>query len=416
MMVHPSKETMQHANYDRWVREVQKLWSQIFQLDESDYDRKDLINMFRDAYNDLSATVQDLVPFDNLLEYLPNAISDTIVTMVNAAGGKTPQPDWEQDYSHILVGGEVLNRGYTIEGLTVSYMPRGKGVGNADTIQQRARWFGYKADYLGYCRVYLTDEQQNIYRRYVNSEETVRRKLREIAVTGKSLNEWRRAFPLPSGLRPTRHDVIDREYYRYNYSHEWFEQQWPHASVEAIENNRVIIKQIISKLSPYFKVEVGRTEMQNHFIASGIDFTFIYEELLKKIQIEKDDSYKYDVLIQQIEDYLQWKEYNANKCTLYLMSGGKPRKRNIDDEGKIPYIFQGPTRGKSGERYQGDNKFYSQEEVTVQIHVINVAKNDNIIIEDVPTIAVRLPKEMSENWIIQTDKKVSKKFARPNWE
>ncbi|GCE05750.1 Z1 domain-containing protein [Dictyobacter aurantiacus] len=417
MMVHPSKETMQHANYDRWVRDIQQLWSQIFQLDKSDYDRKDLVNMFRDAYNDLSATVQDLASFDDLLEYLPHAISDTIVTMVNAAGGKTPQPDWEQNYSHILVGGEVLNRGYTIEGLTVSYMPRSKGVGNADTIQQRARWFGYKADYLGYCRVYLTDEQQEIYKKYVNSEEAVRRKLREIAVSGKSLNEWRRAFPLPPGLRPTRHDVIDREYNRHNYSHEWFEQQWPHASFEAVEINRVIVKQVISDLSPYFKVEAGITEMQNHLVASGIDLTSVYEELLTKFQItEHDESYNYDALLQQIDDYLQRPERKVNKCTVYLMSGGRQRRRSIDEEGKIPFVFQGPTRGKTGERYQGDSKFYSQDEVTIQIHIINISKDDKVITENVPTIAVRLPEEMSESWIIQTDRKASKKFARPNWE
>jgi hypothetical protein len=39
------------------------------------------------------------------------------MTEVNAARGQTPQPDWRQIYSHIVVG-EVPNRGYTLEGLT----------------------------------------------------------------------------------------------------------------------------------------------------------------------------------------------------------------------------------------------------------------------------------------------------------
>ncbi|MCB9109273.1 MAG: hypothetical protein H6633_34285 [Anaerolineales bacterium] len=42
-----------------------------------------------------------------------------------------------------------------MEGLTVTYMPRGAGIGNADTIQQRARFFGYKRDYQQYCRIFL---------------------------------------------------------------------------------------------------------------------------------------------------------------------------------------------------------------------------------------------------------------------
>ncbi len=48
-----------------------------------------------------------------------------------------------------------MDRGFTVKGLTVTYMPRGLGEGNADTVQQRARFFGYKESYLGYCRVRL---------------------------------------------------------------------------------------------------------------------------------------------------------------------------------------------------------------------------------------------------------------------
>lgn len=40
----------------------------------------------------------------------------------------------------------------------MTYVLRGPGMNQSDTIQQHARWFGYKADYLGYCRVYLSDE------------------------------------------------------------------------------------------------------------------------------------------------------------------------------------------------------------------------------------------------------------------
>ena len=96
------------------------------------------------------------------------------MTEVNTARGRTPQPDYRQFYAHILVGGEVLNRGVTVEGLTVTYMPRGRGTGQADTIQQRARWFGYKADYLGYCRVYLSAAMRLVYRAYVDHEERLR--------------------------------------------------------------------------------------------------------------------------------------------------------------------------------------------------------------------------------------------------
>ena len=49
----------------------------------------------------------------------------------------------------IAVGGDVLSRGLTIEGLTVSYFYR--IVGAADTLLQMARWFGYRPGYETSC-------------------------------------------------------------------------------------------------------------------------------------------------------------------------------------------------------------------------------------------------------------------------
>ena len=76
------------------------------------------------------------------------AFRNTRVLEVNARGGRTPPVDWRSAYGWILVGGQAMDRGFTVEGLTVTYMPRGIGVGNADTVQQRARFFGYKRRYF----------------------------------------------------------------------------------------------------------------------------------------------------------------------------------------------------------------------------------------------------------------------------
>ncbi len=68
---------------------------------------------------------------------------------------KTPSIRWNDFYSHILVGGQAMDRGFTVEGLTVTYMPRSLGTGQVDTTLQRARFFGYKGSYLGFCSVWL---------------------------------------------------------------------------------------------------------------------------------------------------------------------------------------------------------------------------------------------------------------------
>lgn len=56
----------------------------------------------------------------------------------------------------IAVGGNSLSRGFTLEGLSVSYfIRRGR---NYDTLMQMARWFGYRDGYEDLCRIYLPSE------------------------------------------------------------------------------------------------------------------------------------------------------------------------------------------------------------------------------------------------------------------
>lgn len=53
----------------------------------------------------------------------------------------------------ILVGGAKLSRGFTIEGLTISYYRR--VTKQADTLMQMGRWFGFRAGYKDLVRLYI---------------------------------------------------------------------------------------------------------------------------------------------------------------------------------------------------------------------------------------------------------------------
>ena len=163
MLVHPSVLTAQHAAFYRWVRSLQSSWSRL--LDSNDaadkQDREALICEFRMAHDDLAQTEPDIPNFNQILPVLPQAVRRTVVYEINRRpsnqfkGIDDIDEFWRSDYSFILVGGQSLERGFTVEGLTTTYMPRGIGVGQADTVQQRARFYGYNRGHLGYCRIYL---------------------------------------------------------------------------------------------------------------------------------------------------------------------------------------------------------------------------------------------------------------------
>jgi hypothetical protein len=54
----------------------------------------------------------------------------------------------------IAIGGYSLSRGFTLEGLTTSYILRNSKM--SDTILQMGRWFGYRDGYADICRIFIT--------------------------------------------------------------------------------------------------------------------------------------------------------------------------------------------------------------------------------------------------------------------
>ncbi|HEX7955665.1 MAG TPA: Z1 domain-containing protein, partial [Pyrinomonadaceae bacterium] len=362
---------------------------------------------FREAYNDLARTVPDILPFEDLVGVLQRAIRETVPIEVNARGeGRTPPVEWQQDYSHILVGGQAVERGYTVEGLTVTYMPRGRGVGNADTIQQRARWFGYKAGYLGYCRVYLSSETADAYRSYMEHEEDIRHRLREHSRKGGSLKEWKRAFLLDTGLRPTRNSVLSLDYMHDVYSNDWFTPRAPHESPDAVAENRALVQRFISNYR--FSPDVGderRQEHQRHLVATGVPLRDAYENLLIPLRTPRaSDSTPFTGLRLQIERYLS---YNPDAtCTVYRMSGDIVRDRDVKENiDELRRLFQGAHPDTKGEIYPGDSKIRVKGELTIQIHTLRMLKRkeQRVLAKDVPAIAVFVPAEMTAGWLVQEE-------------
>ncbi|CAH0229960.1 Z1 domain-containing protein [Rhodococcoides fascians] len=58
----------------------------------------------------------------------------------------------------ILIGGQKLSRGFTVEGLTVTYFRR--RAQNAATLMQMGRWFGFREGYRDLVRLYLGREEK----------------------------------------------------------------------------------------------------------------------------------------------------------------------------------------------------------------------------------------------------------------
>lgn len=99
------------------------------------------------------------VSFNELRPFVAQCLSKICagkpVRVVNGEGkNKDDTPNFDQDSVWaILVGGTKLSRGYTVEGLTVSYYRRPAGA--ADTLMQMGRWFGFRQGYQDLVRLFI---------------------------------------------------------------------------------------------------------------------------------------------------------------------------------------------------------------------------------------------------------------------
>ena len=160
--------------------------------------------------------------FDELKPYIAEAIAEMTsggadpVLIVNS--DKSVQAQQEAlDFDkgrvwRILVGGAKLSRGFTVEGLTVSYFRR--KAGQADTLMQAGRWFGFREGYRDLVRLYIRrDHKVDLYEAFealLLDEEAFRDELGKYAgldEDGKPLVEPRQIPPLVSQhlpwLKPT---------------------------------------------------------------------------------------------------------------------------------------------------------------------------------------------------------------------
>ncbi|WP_249351246.1 Z1 domain-containing protein [Corallococcus exiguus] len=77
------------------------------------------------------------------------------VVVLNSSTGEELEYDERPDRQLIVVGGNRLSRGLTLEGLTIAYFLRTTTM--ADTLLQMARWYGFRSGYDDLIRIWTTD-------------------------------------------------------------------------------------------------------------------------------------------------------------------------------------------------------------------------------------------------------------------
>lgn len=139
---------------------------------------------------------------------VPEGWRDVQAALVRAAGPievrkvNSKSPDkldyrrYKNEGLHVIaIGGFALSRGFTLEGLTVSYFLRNSMM--YDTLLQMGRWFGYRDGYADVCRIFMTEEAIDWYAHISDAIDELRDEFNRMERAG--------ARPVDFGLKVRAH-------------------------------------------------------------------------------------------------------------------------------------------------------------------------------------------------------------------
>lgn len=112
-------------------------------------------------------------PFEEITPHINTFLEYPVeVLQINSSSDDVLDYDRDPSQKCIVVGGNRLSRGLTLDCLLVSYYVR--RARNYDTLMQMGRWFGYRQGYVDLTRIYLTEDLEGWFRALVGVELELR--------------------------------------------------------------------------------------------------------------------------------------------------------------------------------------------------------------------------------------------------
>ncbi len=381
MLIHPHKETKWHWRYSELTKDYLNFAYGTLKGDDED-DKAALIKEFSKAYKELQKTCRKLCAYDDIVASLPEAIqhAKSGIIVVNSTNKEKIQ--WT--IANILIGGEILGVGFTVKGLTISYMLRTSPKGQIDSMQQRARFFGYRGKDLSLTRVYLSEETHAAFRDYVKHEEGTREELKKMQKAGKSLKKWRRHFLVRAGMQLTRKSIQSLITIRADAMKTMHPMQ-PYFRAEEYNLEHLQLLDEVTKkwgLKEDKGTKANWTDAQRH-LSTYVDADRALDDIVAKFNwSDENDSARWDSSFYLLKLMVEETKKAGSKPQFKVMVM-RPSARGQGERGVTTgawELLQGRSSG-----YPGDKAMADPEVTTIQLHCYTFkhGRNGNILGKDV---------------------------------
>lgn len=397
MMVHPDGYNDSNEKFYRWIANKINSWLLIINSKQGDPSRKVLLEQFRQEYNEITKYIDDAPTFEDTIIHLGQVLLRTQMHLVQDRSSINVEPekniDWSKSPSHILVGANILNRGFTVEHLSMTYMPRtSKGKATADTIEQRCRFFGYKMPYIGFCRVYISQKSCEEFKEYVKHEEMLRDYLKKCSSLSE-LSSNVTAMGLSDILNPTRTNILSKKLIRGKMV------GWRTlGSLDFINENKEVVSGLLETLNGHFTVFNPKQEdkMRKHrYVKLSVD-SFI--TFFDRIQYGDLPNITRKIVTKQYLEYLK-ESQGLDYVYLFEMSfelGKDEWRARMFKDNKPVNLMMGYNPDRT---LPADSEFKFEDAITFQLHHVRIKNEGMNHNRDLYNFTVYYPEQFSEGFV-----------------
>lgn len=197
-LIHPGVKTDQHIVF------ANKIGNYLHGISHS-CNKPETRDVFLSTYESLKETKSDILPFEKIYACIAEQLHNNKVNIriLNSVASYEENTQYDTG-SNIIIGGNSLGRGVTFPQLQTVYYCRVAKSPQADTMWQHARMFGYDRD-ANLLRVFMPPK---LFKLFSEINRTNNSMIKQI---GNSNNVRDIKIIYPSGLKPTRNNVLDKK-------------------------------------------------------------------------------------------------------------------------------------------------------------------------------------------------------------
>ena len=385
MLVHPAVEKINHKAVYEKITALLTEWETKSQ-DKRDPCYNSLRNILYNAWKKYKdTTIPDIQDFEELEDIILDAIKTCGKHIINGSHVLNHADDF-YDYN-IYVGGNMLGRGLTLSGLTITYIIRtSKGISSVDTVEQRARWFGYKKKYIDLCRVFADPKILKEFQIIRQHEKDLWETVEKFNLQGKNFKEMSRIFTLSDGMTMTRSSVAKTSRFIF---YKWNKQTLMQTIQEYTDNNLNILN-LYRKKHDKEKIIKNYGKGNPYVVFENMDFIEVKNEIIDNYIFPQNEDGITKSLIDKLETLLQKKNLHP-KIDVIWMRDGVTSKHPIDSDNYIGNYSVGrrPLDKSLPVIYKGDDyQFVTEDKFQLQIHII---ENKNDPMQQSPALAFYIP-------------------------